>query len=132
DLFTIMESRDVTAAQQCLALLAARVQSGELQAERLEKLRSQLAPVIAKFVQSGAAHPLGLDAALLAVSWKDPLALGYVRQTFVTAGLDPELRLRALRALISGGDESVLDSASAALTAKVSPRPGAKQMPPAE
>lgn len=132
DLFTILESCDVAAARQCLSLLAARVQSGEVQAERLKRLRTELAPVIATFVQSGAAHPLGLDAALLAVSWKDPLALAYVRQTFMTAGLDPELRLRALRALVSGGDEGVLDSVSAALTAKASPRPGGKVLAPAE
>ena len=126
DLFTILESRDIAASRQCLVLLASRVQSGEIPTLRLERLRSQLGPVIAKYVLSEYAHPLGLDAALLAVSWKDPTAIGYVRETFVTSGLDPELRLAALKALISAGDESVLDSVATELSAKTKPSPGAK------
>ncbi len=131
-LFRLLESRDISAARQCLALLAARVQNGEIHGERLESLRAKLAPVIAKHVDAGAAHPLGLDAALLSVSWKDPRALDYVRQTFTTAGLSPELRLQALAALISAGDKTLLDSVAMALSSKVRPRPGTEQASPAD
>jgi putative heme-binding domain-containing protein len=116
-LFQLLESRDVSAARQCLAAAAARIQSGEIEGERLEKLRAELAPVIAKHVDAGAAHPLGLDAALVSVSWKNPRAIGYVRQTFTTTGLPPELRLRALGALIAAGDNTVLDDVAVALRA---------------
>ncbi|MGE5192573.1 MAG: PVC-type heme-binding CxxCH protein [Deltaproteobacteria bacterium] len=121
DLFAILESRDTSAARQCLGLLAALIQNGEIQGDRLEALRRQLAPLIAAHVRAGAAHPLGLDAALVAVSWKDDTALNYVRETFKTAGAAPELRLRALGALISAGDKSLLENVAAALAAKAGP-----------
>jgi putative membrane-bound dehydrogenase-like protein len=123
ELFQLLESRDVSAARQCLAVVASRIQSGEIRGERLDLLKQHLQPELAKFVKSGAAHPLGLDAALLAVTWKDATALGYVRQTWTTAGLAPELRLQALRALVAAGDGQILDSVSTALTDKPRPSP---------
>jgi putative membrane-bound dehydrogenase-like protein len=135
ELFKLVDegpAANTTQARQCLASLATRIQTGEIQADQLERLREQLAPLIATHVRAGAAHPLGLDAALLAVSWKDATALDYVRQTFTTAGLAPELRLRALGALISADDKTLLDSVAAALAAKTRPAPVAGQPSPAE
>jgi putative membrane-bound dehydrogenase-like protein len=122
-IYRILEKFEVDSARQCLAAIAIRIQNGEIQGDRLEKLRAELAPVIAKHVDAGPAHPLGLDAALLSVSWKNPRALDYVRQTFQTAGLAPELRLRALGALIAAGDKSLLDSVAAVLAARGGPAP---------
>jgi putative membrane-bound dehydrogenase-like protein len=123
---------DMQQAQNCLAKIAAGVQNGEVEGERLKHLQAELAPLIDKHIKSGAAHPLGLDAALLAVSWGDTAALGYVRQTFVTTGLSTELRIRGLKALISGGDQALLDTVAAVLIAKVGPGPGVPQMSTAE
>jgi putative heme-binding domain-containing protein len=128
----MLESQDVPAARQCLAAAAVRIQSGEIQGERLEKLRAELAPVIAKHVDAGAAHPLGLDAAFVSVSWKDPRAIGYVRETFTTRGLAPDLRLRALGALIAAGDDTLLKNVAAVLTAKSQRLPVAGEVEPAE
>ena len=121
DLFQMLESRDVAVARQCLAILAAQIQTGEIQGAQLESLREQLAPLIAPHVKSGGADPLGLDAALVAVSWKDESALDYVRQTFATAQLPPDLRLRALGALIAAADDTVLKRVAATLSAKTAP-----------
>src|SRR5262249_28051340 len=122
-LLLMLESRDVSAGRLCLAALATRIQSNEIQGEGLKKLRSELEPVIAKHVGAGASHPLGLDAALVAASWKDDAAVGYVRQTFTTAGLAADLRLRALAALVAAGDRTLLDGVAAALAAKNRPGP---------
>ncbi|MBS0262840.1 MAG: c-type cytochrome [Planctomycetes bacterium] len=111
-------------ARLCLAQIAARVQNGEVEGEKLAKLQQELAPIIGKYVKAGATHPLGLDASLLAVSWGDTSGLSYVEQTFTTAGLPPELRLRALKSLIAGKNPSVLDSVPQALTGKAVTRPG--------
>lgn len=132
DLFAVLEARDVVAARHCLGLIAQRIQSGEIQGERLDSLRAQFGPAIGKFVKSGAAHPLGLDSALVAVSWRDKTALGAVRQTLVTRGLAPELRLRALAALVVANDEQLFDTLPEVLTAKVAPAPNAKQNADAE
>jgi putative membrane-bound dehydrogenase-like protein len=132
DLFTILEGRDIVAARQYLNLLAARIQSGELAGEPLAKLRAELVPLIAKPVKAGAAHPLGLDAGLLAVSWGDKEALSYVRQTAAAAGLAPELRLRAVRALISSGDATVLETVTQALVTQPVAGPNNQNQSPAE
>lgn len=114
-LFKILGARSIPAARQCLALLAGRIQNGEITGLRLERLREQLAPIVKSYVEAGAAHPLGLDAALVAVSWNDGSALDYVRRTFAAAGLSPELRLQALAALIAARDKALLDDVAAAL-----------------
>jgi putative heme-binding domain-containing protein len=119
-------------ARLCLAQIAARIQNGEVEGDRRGRLQEELAPQIAKYVKSGATHPLGLDASLLAVSWGDPTALGYVRQTFLTPGLSPELRLRALKALISGGDKTLLDALAIVLATSVGADAGAPQTPTVE
>ena len=101
-----------------LAALASKVQSGELKGEKLDQLKAAMAEPLKPLLTSPVSHPLGLDAALLAVTWKDATALGYVRQTWTTAGLAPELRLRALRALVAAGDEQLLDVVSQVLVSK--------------
>ncbi len=119
DLVASLRDAAPVAAQQCLARLAARVQTGELRDKRLEEFKQALEPTLKPLLQSTVSHPAELDAALLAVSWKDPRGLPAVRQTFRTAGLDPELRLRALQALVATGDTGILESAGAALTTPI-------------
>jgi putative membrane-bound dehydrogenase-like protein len=109
---------DPQVGRDVLAVLAAKVQSGELKGDKLDQLKTAMAEPLKPLLVSPASHPLGLDAALLAVTWKDATALGYVRQTWTTAGLAPELRLQALRALVAAGDEQLLDVVSQVLMSK--------------
>lgn len=112
------------AARECLARIALRVQSGELRDRRLDDVKQAIEPVLKPLLEAGATHPAGLDAALLATSWKDPRGLPAVRQTFRATGLSPELRLRALQALVASGDTTVLDAVAPALITPVAPGPG--------
>ncbi|HZN32966.1 MAG TPA: dehydrogenase, partial [Pirellulaceae bacterium] len=115
ELFAALRDRAPQSAKQCLELLAGRIQSGELKGEQLAQLKTAFTAPLTPLLTNPESHPVGLDAALVAVSWKDLRAIDYVRRTFTTRGLDPALRLRALAALISAGDEKLLTSVGAAL-----------------
>ncbi|MBL8797110.1 MAG: dehydrogenase, partial [Planctomycetia bacterium] len=97
------------AAQQCLATLAGKVQSGELQGATLTGLRDKLQPVV-KGLSAKPDHPLCLDAACLAATLKDTSAFPMVREAFTAKSKSEAERLRALDALIAGGDAELLES----------------------
>jgi putative heme-binding domain-containing protein len=115
ELFALVRDRAPQAARQCLERLAARIQSGEIQGERLAQLRAALHPPLTPLLANPQAHPAGLDAALLAVSWKDSRGIEQVRRTFTTSDLDAALRLRALAALVAAEDDKLLASVGKAL-----------------
>ncbi|MBI5760641.1 MAG: c-type cytochrome [Planctomycetales bacterium] len=117
-LFALLRDDHPQVGRQVLEVISAKVQSGELKGEKLTQLKAAMAEPLRPLLTSPVSHPLGLDAALLAVTWKDATAIGYVRQTWTTAGLAPELRLRALRALVAAGDEQLLDVVSQVLVSK--------------
>src|SRR5208283_5545546 len=59
-------------ARQCLSILAAKIQSGEVAGEGLIALSEKLQPTIRKLAGEPG-HPLCLDACLLACTLKDPI-----------------------------------------------------------
>jgi putative membrane-bound dehydrogenase-like protein len=106
---------NLPAAQQCLATLAARVQTRELSGEHLEALKLRFEPILSKILGEKAENPLLLDAALLATTWKNPAGIERVRNV-LTAPAQPEpRRLQAAGALIAAADPSVLDAVAAIL-----------------
>jgi putative membrane-bound dehydrogenase-like protein len=115
ELFTVLRDHAPAHAREGLQLLAARVQSGEVRGEQLNQLRDALAPSLAPLLSGDSSQPLRLDAAMLAVAWKDPAALSLARQTAASIN-DPAARLRALSALVAVGDSNVLEVASRALS----------------
>jgi putative heme-binding domain-containing protein len=121
-LFGVARDRLPQVAKRCLELLAAKIQSGEIKGEHLAELKTAFTTPLTPLLGNPAAHPVGLDAALVAVSWKDLRGIDYVRQTFTTGGLDPALRLRALASLIAAGDEKLLPSVGNVLTETSSSR----------
>jgi putative membrane-bound dehydrogenase-like protein len=127
-LFEIARRQSLSAASECLRLLTARVQSGEIRSEHLAQLREALAMPLAPLLDSTANDPLKTDAAILAVSWKDARASDFVRQTFTEKAADPALRLRALAALIAASDADVLNTVSAALVERNKSRDFAGQV----
>ncbi len=108
DLFALLRDDHPQVGRQVLEVISAKVQSGELKGEKLDQLKAALAEPLTPLLADGASHPLGGDAALLAVSWGDPRGLPQVRRSFATAGLQPDLRLKAVNALIAAKDEGVL------------------------
>ncbi len=114
-LTTLMEGQpaDVTASCQCLAMLAAKVQSGEITSQQAELLRQRLGPALRSLLDQER-HPLHPDAALLAVCLGERRALPVVRRA--AAGGRPEaLRVRALESLAAARDERVLEIAAGVL-----------------
>ena len=129
-LFALLRDDHPQVGREVLAVLAAKVQSGELKGDKLEQLKTAMFEPLTPLLDSGVSHPLGGDAALLAVSWGDPRALPHVRRSFTTAGLQPDLRLKALNALISAKDDSVLETIAKVLEDLTQRRKGAEETDP--
>ena len=125
-LFSLVRDEAPVIARQCLAILAQRIQSGEIRGEQLNELRKAMAGPLTPLLTNPAAHPVGEDAAFVAASWRDPRAVKRVQQTFATARLAPELRLRALTALIAAGDDTLIDTIGPVLNQPIATRPVGK------
>ena len=96
------------AAQQCLTMLAGKVQSGEVAGAQLETLKGKLQGVV-RNLAAKPDHPLALDAAVLSATLKDPAGFEVVRKVFHSKEHSEGNRLKALDALIAGGDSGLLD-----------------------
>ncbi len=123
DLFALLRDDHPQAGRDVLALLATKVQSGELKGEKLEQLKTAMFEPLTPLLNRGAGvppaiHPLSDDAALLAVSWGDKRGLPHVRQSFATRGVQADLRLKSLSALIAAKDDGVLTAVSDVLADK--------------
>ncbi len=103
---------DAPARQKCLALLAQKIQNRELTGARLDELKLKLEPIL-KPIIAAPENPLFLDAALLAASWKDPVAIEAIRKIVVAVDQPAERRLQALAALLAARDYPVLDAVAA-------------------
>jgi putative heme-binding domain-containing protein len=102
-------------ARECLRVLAARVQSGEIAGPRREGLHQQLEPLLKEVLEGRKDRAFYLDAALLAVSLGDATGLDAVRQLFASKEAGIALRLAALDALIAARDGRALEAAAAML-----------------
>ncbi|HVW37065.1 MAG TPA: PVC-type heme-binding CxxCH protein, partial [Pirellulales bacterium] len=102
-------------AGQCLAMLAAKVQTREIAGERLDAVRSQIEPLLKKILAGPSDSPLRLDAALLATTWKDASGIKAARQAFASAELADARRLQALGALVAAGDGEPLGAVAGVL-----------------
>jgi putative membrane-bound dehydrogenase-like protein len=114
-LLTEGATADPRAAGQCLAVLAGKVQNGEINGEQAKTLRERFAPKLRQLIEQERSISLRLDAALLAVSLKETMGRELVRHYCRDKEQPQEVRLRALEALIAAGDEGVLDTASVLL-----------------
>ncbi len=92
--------------QQSLAALAARVQTGEVNAQQRQQLREKLSPVLQPILAGPTNHPLHLDAMLLAATWRDPAAFQAATRVFANQAAPEDRRIQALKAVISGGGKN--------------------------
>jgi putative membrane-bound dehydrogenase-like protein len=107
----LVESNLPGPAGQVLEQLTTRVQTGELQAERLQQLQRQLTPVLNRIQTATPAHPLQLDAALLRLSWKDLAAIDQACALAVDAQQPPARRLTVLKAVAAAKHVRALPTA---------------------
>ncbi len=99
---------DRNACAQCLAVLAAKVQTGEIAGAKLAVFREDLQPTLARFV-GGPNATLAVEASLLAATLQDPEGLKAARQYFANVKEPENIRLKALAALITARDQVVFD-----------------------
>ena len=93
---------DRNACSQCLAMLASKIQTGELAGPNLEALREQLQPSLRTL--SGGPNPtLVLEATLLAATMKDADGLKAARQYFTAKNQPEDIRVKALAAALTAG-----------------------------
>jgi putative membrane-bound dehydrogenase-like protein len=106
---------DRAVARQCLTMLAAKVQTGEVAGPQAAALKQELLPVLHGLFVDRSSGPLFLEAAVLAASLKDPVALTALRRLLGATEEYEDRWLAALEALTAVGDASVLDMVGAGL-----------------
>ncbi len=95
-------------ARACLAVLAAKIESGELTGENLAAVRASCEPLLAPIIAAKDHSPLALEARLLAASWQDPLALDHARAVLGSHEHADDVRARAFAALLTAKDDQLL------------------------
>jgi putative heme-binding domain-containing protein len=106
---------DVGASQKCLAMLALKIQNRELTGPRLDELKVKLEPLLAQVIAGRGKSPLFTDAALLATTWNDRVAIDAIRKMLVATDQPDARRLQALGALLAARDRTALDAVAAIL-----------------
>jgi putative membrane-bound dehydrogenase-like protein len=105
----------VDAAQWSLEIMAERLRPGALNQADRARLIELLTPALASTLAGDPDLPLTLDAALVATSWKDPVALQKVGKVLSSSKQPEGRRLQALNALIAAGDPTILEFIEPAL-----------------
>lgn len=121
ELFTLLRDDHPEVGREVLAVLATKVQTGELKGEKLDQLKAAMFEPLTPLLSKDAKHPLGHDAAMLAASWGDPRGLPYVRHAFSAADTAADLRLKALGALVAVKDEELYETVNAVLKSNAAP-----------
>jgi putative heme-binding domain-containing protein len=98
---------NLDAARAVLSTLSTRVQSRELTGQQLTALRERLDAPLGKIL-GDEKHPLRLEAALLAATWRFPAALTAVQQILSDNKRSDDQRLEALQALVAANDPALL------------------------
>jgi putative heme-binding domain-containing protein len=107
-LFRLLVDKDADAARRCLAVLATRVQTGEIAGAEAAALGEQFLPTLHRLL-GRAGSPLRTEAAVLAATLKDPTGLDVVRRLVAAKGRSEDVRLKAVEALIAARDPAALD-----------------------
>jgi putative heme-binding domain-containing protein len=110
-LLEILIDADPDSAKTTLATLASKAQTGELTDEQTASLKARLGETLGKVIAQ-ADHPLALDAALLAATWRHEAALVLVRNVVGSAKQSNERRIAGLDALLAAKDEQAIDLAA--------------------
>jgi putative membrane-bound dehydrogenase-like protein len=97
-LAVVMKDWSPDEASESLQFLASQVQSGQIRGEKLKALQSELFPQLGR-AMTLLGDPLAMDAAILAASWHDAVAIRLVKR-LVEESKDNAVRVRAFKALV--------------------------------
>jgi putative heme-binding domain-containing protein len=95
---------DSPGACRVVAAVAEKIQTGEMTAAQQAALQGRARAFVRKALQDGPAHPCYREAVLLAATLRDPHGIELARALFSSARQPPEVRLKALAALVAGRD----------------------------
>jgi putative heme-binding domain-containing protein len=113
------QKADIDVFGQCVNILAAKIQNGELQGETSANLRNEVRESLIGVNKVNVEEPVGVDVVALLTTWKDPESLKLARGLVGRPKVGGEARIRLLAALVAAGDaESVLDHAGKILADK--------------
>lgn len=115
ELFALLKNEHSEVARDVLAVIAAKVQSGELKGEKLASLKQEVSPHLKAVFDGPADSPLYLNAAFLATAFGDKAGFAAARKAVETASLSEDQRLAAVSALVAAKDAEVLDSVARVL-----------------
>jgi putative membrane-bound dehydrogenase-like protein len=106
NLVTSGGNQNQDAGRNCLQTLAARVQNRELAGAQLAGLQAKLEQPL-NAILANEKHPLRLEAALLAASWKNPAALTEMSRLAIDSKRPEPARLAAVEALVAAKDANI-------------------------
>ncbi len=107
DLFTLVHDDHPHVARKVLSTLATKVQSGELKDDKLEQLKNAMVDSLQPMLGVESTHSLRLEASLLAISWRDPRAVGTARSLALNTTEPATGRIAAYNALVACQDGCV-------------------------
>ncbi|MCA9068209.1 MAG: hypothetical protein KDA84_04765, partial [Planctomycetaceae bacterium] len=96
------------AAEQCLNLLAERVQTRELTGDELQTLKNRLEPKLVAIVKGGMSRPLFMEAITLMTSWGQAEGIVLSQRIFSNGKYSDDQRTQVFRALVSSKQTSIL------------------------
>jgi putative membrane-bound dehydrogenase-like protein len=105
--FMTSTAGDYKEAKASLQTISLRIQSRELQGERLAAIKKILTPKLSECMQNDR-HPLHFDALVIAATWQDPLALEPLYNFARNAGKDEAQREQAVNVLAAANDTRLL------------------------
>ncbi len=111
-------------SRRCVQVLAEKIQTRELAGPRLESVKHSLQAAIASVLSGPHQRPLFVDVALLAASWRDPLAIQAVRDLAADATTSERRKIAAVEALASANDASILPTVESQLASRKTWSPG--------
>jgi putative membrane-bound dehydrogenase-like protein len=103
----LLDSNEAESARKIMATLADKARTGEISAGRLPGFRAAFKSILHPLLDMQEGTPLHREATTLAASVKDATAFGAARQYFLRSQAPDSTRIRALEALIFGGDEGL-------------------------
>ncbi len=117
DILSNEDSGDFNVCAGCLAMLANKLQTGELAGPVAGAFREELSPRLRRLMGEPDTA-LGIEATLLGATMKAADAAKAARKYLADDTKPETIRLKALSALVTAGDHEVLDDVGRALGAK--------------
>jgi len=100
--------QDTSAAENCLAVLTERIQTGEINSPKVQQLKRLLEPKLVQLYSGNQQTSLALTAALVSATWQEPRALEICHAVLRSNKRDDNQRAIALQALITANEKSLI------------------------